>query len=653
MPGIQMAVRRVISDAALLVWVVRGIRGQGSGKGRGGGGRFASGLVWVDHSGMGLLLDMALRTTIALMLFASSDVLADECEVGVGIAVLVSPENLVAGQAARVLVATEEPFGLATGKVVVGDQEIPLVESTRGGGPPYWAALSFVPASAAEHRLTITLDGHLHCQQLTISHAPVPRRTTKSVWVAKRSWSRAYENLYSAWLEHLFSDDEGTSWPALHDLTRMTHRNLLHNHLALGEDAATGKNTLRLQPDCADNPYFLRAYFAWKMALPFGFYQCDRGRKGRDPVCEGWNPHTMPRGSKRPARAFHLFLRKLKSAVQSGSARTALDARSSDLYPLPLTPTALRPGTVYADPFGHTLMLVRRQPQSADKPGMLMAVDAQPDGTVTIKRFWRGNFLFETNSVIGGPGFKAFRPIVKRHGQYTPLTNRQLAETEEFQRFDLEQRGMETTAFYDAMSRVVNPLPVDPEKAYKQLHDALYEQVLTRVKAVANGEGWKARNRGRSIKMPQGISIFQTSGPWEDFSTPARDLRLLIALDAVLDFPDRLRRIPEAFALPKGTTAKEMAGRLRTLSNRWTSEQSFAYERSDGAQQPLTLATLFERIRALEMGYNPNDCPEVRWGAAKGSAEMATCEGRAPRAQKKRMKVYRGWFQARRRPAWN
>jgi len=33
------------------------------------------------------------------------------------------------------------------------------------------------------------------------------------------------------------------------------------------------------------------------------------------------------------------------------------------------------------------------QSQLKDKPGEMLAVDAQPDNTVGIKRFWPGNFL--------------------------------------------------------------------------------------------------------------------------------------------------------------------------------------------------------------------------------------------------------------------
>jgi hypothetical protein len=51
--------------------------------------------------------------------------------------------------------------------------------------------------------------------------------------------------------------------------------------------------------------------------------------------------------------------------------------------------------------------------------------------------------------------------------------------------------------------------------------------------------------------MPDGPAIFETSGAWEDFSTPSRDLRLLIAIDVVLRFPDRVARRLERYAMPR------------------------------------------------------------------------------------------------------
>jgi hypothetical protein len=50
------------------------------------------------------------------------------------------------------------------------------------------------------------------------------------------------------------------------------------------------------------------------------------------------------------------------------------------------------------------------------------------------------------------------------------------------------------------------------------------------------------------------------------------------------------------------------------------------------------------------MGYNPNDCVEVRWGAPADSKEAATCRRHAPAEQVERMRAYREWFSERRRP---
>ena len=66
----------------------------------------------------------------------------------------------------------------------------------------------------------------------------------------------------------------------------------------------------------------------------------------------------------------------------------------------------LRPGTIFADPYGHVLVVAKRIAQTADAGGVLLAVDGQPDGTVSRKRFWRGNFLFAIDPSLGSAGFK-------------------------------------------------------------------------------------------------------------------------------------------------------------------------------------------------------------------------------------------------------
>src|SRR5262249_16296977 len=74
------------------------------------------------------------------------------------------------------------------------------------------------------------------------------------------------------------------SWKALHEVLRDRSRNVLFNHLGLREDSMG----MIVRPDCADLPYFLRAYFAFKMGLPFGYTKCTRGGGGEGPKCHAW-----------------------------------------------------------------------------------------------------------------------------------------------------------------------------------------------------------------------------------------------------------------------------------------------------------------------------------------------------------------------------
>ena len=203
--------------------------------------------------------------------------------------------------------------------------------------------------------------------------------------------------------------------------------------------------------------------------------------------------------------------------------------------------------------------------------------------------------------------------------------------------------------FYDAMDDVLSPSPQAPARAVGEAIAALEEQVRGRVLSVGNARKHLAAGGGR-IDMPEGPAIFETTGPWEDFSTPSRDLRLLIALDVVRGFPDRIARRPERFAMPAGKPVAEVKAELENLLHDALDRRRFSYERSDGTSFSLSLADVFARAADLEMAYNPNDCAERRWGAPAGSEEISTCARRAPGAQVAQMRRSRAWFHERRRP---
>src|SRR5262249_56693281 len=181
------------------------------------------------------------------------------------------------------------------------------------------------------------------------------------------------------------------------------------------------------------------------------------------------------------APSFAQYLRIVGDVVHSGSVRASGNDDNTDFYTVALTQDALRPGTVYADPYGHVLMLVQRVPQSGGGAGVFLAVDGQPDGTVARKRFWRGNFLFAQDSALGGPGFKRFRPIVLENGVLRRLSNNEIAKNQQYADFSLDQSRLGIESFYDRMDDVMSPAPLDPSRAIQEAITALEEQVKARV----------------------------------------------------------------------------------------------------------------------------------------------------------------------------
>jgi len=611
---------------------------------------------------------------------------AGACEDAAELAVLSSPLAPWKGAPLRVVLAAEKPLEGEL-SLIAPDGRVAAKSRDRHGGPPYfWFAEVASPAAGTWHARLARDRAPAGCSTIThditvADHEPPrPQATAGSVWPLRDTWNRATENLYSAWIEKLFDAplDAAPSWPALHEVLRDQSRNFLFNHLGLREDELG----LVIRPDCADLPYFLRAYFAFKMGLPFGYSICSRGGAGQPPKCFAWrsiqtpeearslppgpriasatplemlgqpgaNPVSAPAKQLGLAASFGQYLRStVANAVHSGTGRTLASDENTDYYPVPLKQETLRPGTVYADPYGHVLVLAKRVAQAGDAAGVFFAVDGQPDGTVARKRFWRGNFMFAQDRALGGPGFKRFRPIVRdKNGALRRLANAEIAKNPQYGDFSLDQARLGVEEFYDQMDDVMSPAPLDPLRALKEAVTALEEQVKARVTSVENGR--KFQNGGRDADMPDGAAIFETTGAWEDFATPARDLRLLIAMDVVRGFPDRVARRPERYAMPKGKSVADVKAELQSVLASELAARKFAYTRSDGSPWTLALKDVLDRAADLEMGYNLNDCVELRWGATANSDEASTCRRHASGAQRAKMTKYRAWFHDRRRP---
>jgi hypothetical protein len=407
------------------------------------------------------------------------------CEHAAELAILSSPIAPWKGAPLRVVFAAEKPLEGEL-SLIAPNGNVAAKSRERQGGPPYFWFAEVASPAVGKWLAQLARDGApAECSTITREIAvrkdkpPRPGQTQGSVWPLRDTWNRATENLYSAWIEKLFDAplDAEPSWPALHEVLRDRSRNFLFNHLGLGED----EKGLIIRPDCADLPYFLRAYFAFKMGLPFGYSKCTRGGGGEPPKCfEWWNiqkeepPPAPPEQKTASGSLFGMFDEQtappavrlppkpqglvpgfgyylgatVANGVQSGNGRTSASDDSTDYYPVPLKQGTLRPGTVYADPYGHVLMLARCVPQSDGAAGVLLAVDAQPDGTVARKRFWHGNFLFAQDPALGNPGFKRFRPVVReKSGVLRRLTNDEIEKNPQYGDYSLEQSGSGSKTF--------------------------------------------------------------------------------------------------------------------------------------------------------------------------------------------------------------
>jgi hypothetical protein len=621
------------------------------------------------------------------------------------VTVLPAPFSPWTGAPLRVMVIADKPVA-ATVSLVAPDGSVAARSADRHEGPPYsWFAEVAHPAAGAWRAMVQSASANCPpvTRDVTVVRKPEPFHIPAGmIWPARNNWNSTTEALFSAWIEKLFDapPDRDLNWKVWYEVLRDPSRNFFYNYLGRNEDVTqTG-----LRPDCADFVYFLRAYFAFKMGLPFGYSSCSRGAGGRPPRCGQWfdvehpevtrpppppgqevatvadaapppppppqtpsflrlfgqsdapaeQPLATPPAKPAPPKPqrptnFAEYLRDVGDVVHTGAVRAGDDR--ADFYTVPLTREALRPGTVYADPYGHVLMLVRRVSEVNGTPGVFLAVDAEPDGSITRKRFWRGNFLFVHEPALGTPGFKHFRPIVReKNGPLHRLTNTEINRNPQFADFSIEQSQMSAEDFYDRMDDVMSPEPLDPVRAMEDAIASLSEQIRTRVTAVENGRKYQIKQPGET-SMPDGASIFQASGAWEDFSTPARDLRLLIAIDVVRNFPDRFARRADRYAIPSGKSATDVKNELRASLASELASRKVTYMRSDGSPWTLSVKDVVDRATDLEMAYNPNDCVELRWGAPENSEEASTCRRHAPQAQRARMSNYRAWFRDRHWPS--
>jgi hypothetical protein len=546
---------------------------------------------------------------------------------------LVSPQTIRQGQQARLIVRRQEPLKNPQFAVWSPDhqQSDYMFFSHTLGGPPFGYVGAFsVNNKGLWHVGIFDADVMLGCKQVLIEAGASNLALDSVHRRPPQSWTPAYEDFYTLFVELLFggAKDLYTSWPQLSQLLKGNSLNFLYNYMNMDEDLG-----LNLAPIGIDLAVMLRGYFAFKLNLPLMDGEYRVGGDSERGSLQSWLEKTASR----------VDIKQLLGNGEGGEI---------GVYEVGLGRGSLGVGVVFVDWHGHAFVVVRWVLEDVGGLGALWVVEAKSGGKIEIYDFWRGRVIWTPKT---GGGFKRFRPVVWDQGQVRNLNNSELNADSGWVPWDKDVGKLARADWYQEMDFVIEPGVIDVTAAQRRLFGRLERLLRDRVKIIDEFEMIVANDKrmGRAFvhsSMPNLDQLFLGPSFWEKYSTPARDMRVLMAMDDFLEFPNVIKLNPMRFGLENFKEIEDAILNAIKLQERLIETTHLHYMRSDGSHWTLTFADIIARMLALEVAYNPNDCPEIRWGASEGSEEMRPCLRRSPARQRREMERHRVWFRDRERP---
>lgn len=401
---------------------------------------------------------------------------------------------------------------------------------------------------------------------------------------------------------------------------------------------------LYFRSDCADLPYVLRSYYAWKRGLPFSYASAVEPRGFTRDIRYSPNGNEVTgRTDVLTGTAFDVgFIEVLRDAVSSASYRIHpdLDAPiAPDFYSPAIDAKSIRPGTLIYDPNGHVGTIYRIDPD-----GRIYYLDAHPDSSLT-RGFYDQRFGRARPGM--GAGFKNWRPLrlvgyrrrddgVLVGGHIVLAANKDIADFSEEQFYGTGARpandsdwdsgiftlNSEPLEYYDYVRAKLagGKLQFDPVKEVADMVDSNCADLHYRADAVALSIAAGIQKMSEPERLP--ANIYGTDGIWEVYSTPSRDARLKTAFKELRDTAERFVRMYQAKDPRLVYTGKDLVGDLTNVYARHTGVCKIAYTRSDGSK--VTLSYDEAQRRLFRMSFDPYQCVERRWGASD-AAELSTC----------------------------
>jgi hypothetical protein len=448
--------------------------------------------------------------------------------------------------------------------------------------------------------------------------------------VLRTAWTEQDERAYEEFVRRIGESDCRT----VHDCLTDAKSNPLYR--------ASNPPGMRFTADCADLPYLLRAYFAWKNGLPFSYSAgVTPVRDAGDIRYNDWgNRISRRRDLTGPVIDARREIPGMLEAVTSAHFRYAPAYAGSllpDHYPVRITRESVKAGTILYDPYGHLAVVYKVSPE-----GRVHFIDAHPGNALTRGVFGKAHKRYVP--AVGG-GFKRWRPqrlvgaTLQADGSYQGGTivlapDRELEDWSDEQFYGTEDKrpkdweagrfvhAGETLDYYQFVRKRLarGTFRYDPVDETRSMVRTLCEDLKYRVHAVDAAIAADMHLRPQPDRLPD--NIYGTSGDWEVYSTPSRDARLRTAFK---ELRDEVARFLELAASNSSQLAYAGADLRRDLLHAYNNEASaclLSYTRSDGSRKQLTFVDVTRRLPLLS--FDPYHCPERRWGASDRD-ELATC----------------------------
>ena len=401
----------------------------------------------------------------------------------------------------------------------------------------------------------------------------------------------------------------------------------------------------KFESDCAQLPYILRFYYAWKRGLPFS-YVSEVAPRGGSTGDIRYSRHgnivaariTAPGG----VMSGYQIIAQIRANVSSATYRVSPDLDGplpQDFYSPALEPKSIRPGTVIYDPAGHLAIVYKVYPD-----GRVHFFDGHTDYTLTQMVY---DLRFTRARPADGAGFKNWRPIrlvgatrladgTLSGGYIVATPNKDIADFSDEQYFGNGVRDAdedwangtfalngEQLDYYDYVRAKLagGQLVFDPVKEIGELATSICSNLHYRMQAVDIALVAGMAKMPAPARLPH--NIYGTDGDWETYSTPSRDARLKTAFKALRDEAQRFMELYK-----RGDPARhlhysgsDLAQDMLAVYDRHAAQCTVTYTRNDASR--VTLGYEEARKRLFAMSFDPYQCAERRWGAA--DTELSTC----------------------------